>query len=730
MRSNTHLSEPKQNAHDASVFRGMPLLRWLCISVLALALVASLVGPCLYNHDVDRDLERVERLVNGDWHSLIDGHRAPLFGQTVGGLFFLILAPFYIISSNTAWLYGVIAALIFLSVIPLWYLTRRICGSTIAWIACTVYAISYGRVSHGNMGYHCYMSLLPVMLFHLVLLRVAARPTIQNVIGALLLCLASLSLHLSGLPLLLIAPLVVLIYRWPLLTPRARKTCKVALVLAVVAMLGYGLRNLPARVEHYGQKQALQRALSRQQALQRALSRLTNSVWAIEDVVSLHINDHVFSPPQKPWPGDNTPRVIPPILLLIGLVTLLRRPPDLLLGRLGIPCGQAFRLARIWILLSAFLQLLIAGVFVDEWGRWSNWEQYRQIIPAVGPLQILMAIGVVRLALLVRKGRSPAVAVIAILLLLVAGHVYSITRLYSRHPSRLARYPISQDQFTVLAGLSNRWAIGQEWLTSCSYTELDATRLSPYLIRKWYEANESQGTRPLRLGQVLILAKSGSTIDKALQAEPQGILDTERSGDIVGRICTLSATRSLTLKHLVVPFSYVDLDRVRKGDRSTLCQESPPVLERDVHVADHAFPLIIANSPLPPFLYKYGVFEVDVVAEQTNHDLAIWFLVGRSHFWSSDDEWTDMVTATVVWVDGHRSIIRSSPPPLGQDKIITGHASFEGRAGADIEDIILSVARYLNPNHYQIPEGFSWSVISGKIVREPKEQPLRASVRP
>lgn len=543
MESNNSSAESIQCPRGVSAFSGTPMLRRVCLSVLALSLIVSLVGPCLgYWQNVDRDLERLARFVDGDWHPLIEGHRAPLFGQTLGGLFFLVLAPFYIISSNTAWLYGVIAALVFLSVIPLWYVARRICGSPVAWIACTIYAVSFGRVFSGNLGIHSYMSLLPVMLFHLVLLRVVAQPTICSIIGALLLCLASLSLHLSSLPLLLIAPLIVLVYRWPLLTSQARTICKMALALVGIAILGYGLWKLPAKVEHFSQEQAWQ----------NAVCRVRNTVRAVESVTSFRaamVGDGAWvdldSRAQRVWHGDGILRAIPPIFLLIGVVTLLRPPPDWVVRRMGMPCGRALRLARTWVLLSTSLQILIAGTFVPNWSVGGDcWQTYRNIIPAVGPLQILMAIGVVRLALLVRSNQPSPATVIAILLLLVAGHAGSLARLYSSCPLRLARYPISDGQFAVIAGLSSRWAIDREWLTSCSYTEPTAIGLSPYQIRTWSEVSKSRRGRPLRLGHVLILAKSGSVLDRAIKVQPQAVLDAERAGDHIGYICVLSITRS------------------------------------------------------------------------------------------------------------------------------------------------------------------------------------------
>ncbi len=190
-------------------------------------------------------------------------------------------------------------------------------------------------------------------------------------------------------------------------------------------------------------------------------------------------------------------------------------------------------------------------------------------------------------------------------------------------------------------------------------------------------------------------------------------------------------TRSLTLKHLVVPFSSVMLDRSKsKGDR--LYPTSPSVLGRDVDIAGHAFPLIIVNSPMPPAWYKYVLFAVDVVVEQTNHDLAIWFLLHDNRH--GDDEYSD-ITARVVWTDGHQSIIRASAfsrdsPTRTCPDTITGYALFEGRAGSDVADIILSVGDYRNPNRYQLTGGFSWSAISGKVVKEPTQQPLLASVQP
>lgn len=177
--------------------------------LLPAAILSCIGARSFYIYDQDRDFMKVERLLRGEWSLLLDGHvmnTGPL--ATLGGAFYAIMAPFMAISKDIRWLYWVIDALAFLSVIPArrWF---RVFFSERAVDALSVlYVANAARMVLADSGYHPALTQLSIAAWQLVELRLIMTPTPWAVAAAIAIALINASLHLSTLPAVAVLPIL------------------------------------------------------------------------------------------------------------------------------------------------------------------------------------------------------------------------------------------------------------------------------------------------------------------------------------------------------------------------------------------------------------------------------------------------------------------------------------------------------------------------------------------
>lgn len=574
------------------------------VAVIALGVLLSLLGPCHnYTPDTDRDFQRTRLLLDGQLELALIGHDAAIFGRTLSGVFYLILAPVMLLSRNPAWLFAAVDVIILLGLVPLWHICRRFFDREQSWVAVACFAVSSGRICYSNQAQYLHIAFAAA--WHMMLLAYLVRPSarILSVLGLGLLVL--LSLRLSALPLVVGLAFVFAGGRFARTSGRRSLVALASLAGAVVAtaLLYDPLRNIVVgRLGSLSAPELWARG-------RHALLAMGEQTGFVADLSSASLAKYCLLP-----------------LVAIGLATTAtsrRYPSHRLTDRSD---RSRKKLLAGWVAATAGLQLPAAMLLVNEWdGNHYADHHYRHLIPCWPALHVLTMAGLFRVVCPPRR-RLRTILTLGALCLVAAGHVAAVSGVFSRAPSRFSRnvsagYPRS----ALVSDLLRRWRVGPEWLPASVYYEPGIMPLGRYLLD--YLAETASGNDEVDVigpRYAVYVVRRGGEPERRLLAE-RSVAASAGLGGLRGYLCPRRPEDIATFNALgaVVPSRSrrdyavdepcvaVEADRRRNEMLLLVHNARPP--ERfhaeilyDVQVADRNGWLVVAAGVARPPWVHYG----------------------------------------------------------------------------------------------------------------------------
>jgi hypothetical protein len=652
---------------------------------MAAGVFFSLMGPCLgYSADQDRDFYRAAQLVKGDLSVIQTGHDAPVLGGTGAGTFYAIIAPFAAISRDIKWLYMAVAFLCLLAAVPAWFLFEFLCGRRIAWIATALYVASSARILYSNHGLHSFMSATPAMLWHLLLLKYHRR------VFALIMLLACLmlmiSLHLSFLPMVVAGPLVIVIYHWPTWPKKRRYALVSAVVLALAVALWWKWRFAWYLVI---------RAISAE-SVQEPLLRVANTCRAIAEHTGF-ANEELHC---LPWLYVTLP------LVLLGGLHLFSRRCQAAKEESHDARTDKLRLIRIWCAVMLCVQTLGALAFVLEWREWRTSQSYRHFVAITPVLQLLLAIGVLRLCSWVPGHRKRKIALAALIIMIAVGHILALQPTYLNRPWRFSGRPTICPSFNaVLSHFIRKWGLTERWIHGACYMEPSCQEgpLPPHLTAQLVNRH---ARRKLSAGpqHQLILCLSGSQSEACVR-RTYTVLDEFRAGSLVGYLCLRSAKAALPLRYAVDRWSAYDY------------YPSVPALVGRSQRDEVGTIVFLAGNCAPP-KSLHGEFAFDIVIEKEEQHLVVQARIHMDPNYPWDDDMLVGPYVEIVKAGSKETVRIDIPLPKGnKDRrcppdlmCLAQRRLLRGWNARDVGAVRYGVDYFIDPSHRKQGKAHVWPV--------------------
>ncbi len=645
----------------------------------------------LYFADHDRDFYRALRLSQGTWSVLAHGHpMAEGRIETLGGLFYAVMAPCVRISKNPRWLFFVIDALVLLSLYPFYRLSRVFFDRRIAYLITVLWAVDTGRIAFSNQGWHPALLIPAVTWWHLLAVKFVRMPTRGGAAFLGLVTFACLSLHVTSMFLLISLALMWAAHRWDCLGHSLRILRRwpvVFVLLGVLALCWSPLRFLIGYLLKFAGDPA-------SQILDKLLGFNTSQMVTL-----------------IPLPGPWLPRVAVYAVWMVGLVSLFRSRPAAV--------AREHRLFRIWCLSNLATWLMISGVLfaaLEKANYAGNIATGRYHLWGFPMILSLGFVGLWELGSLgARWKRIPPAAPVW---LVIAAHLANVAAFRLRDPNEFSAVGRRVEETVLIREMIDRWNLSPR---SLFYSIFADTGITSFPFHRYYliwlfEQQQRPGSSRIRPDQIVIVTRAGTADERAIKSTYR-ILEVAASGDLRAYACehTVESMRYYS------PFVYHDHLSFERPGGGLLYDGRTDVTSRRRIVAARVFPPDAAQAEI----HYHLLVEEDRDGIRVGTYLHLPRYEGQCLIPGIDNDVVVHSSLRILGAD-RNVLCRLSHPRIPPSRIepdrdmnwMVVRRRFPGIEFDDVAEVELHLT-YHDPSHYSFPRTFVWSVLEQPAAMNP-----------